>query len=339
MALCIQCDVAGWLHALLSREGRLDLVGERVAERLAEFRSRMQRDNLLLLARAEQALDLLLGAGITPLALKGLDALHRLYERFDERGLDDVDLLLRPDELRPALDLLLSAGWELPPGDSPTHYIRSSHHLPLRSAGPVHVEFEIHWNLVQEMRFRVDQDGLFRRAVPLEVSGRRILRLADEDLAAHLLLHHFTHYFDSRLKWAVDLQALVNRPGFRWAAVVDRVRDWDAAVACGISLVHLKKLIPDVIPQEALDGLPIAPWRRLMTWPLRSRHPLELYRHTRNRRVQLYLAAVLLEHPGFLPAWVRHRARRDLRPGAHPLERPGASPVPRRAGTDQPGAD
>ena len=47
-------------------------------------------DNLLLLARLEQCLDLLLRAGIRPVALKGLDVLHRFRRPFDERTLDSA---------------------------------------------------------------------------------------------------------------------------------------------------------------------------------------------------------------------------------------------------------
>ena len=319
-------DVHGWVHELLSREKRWDLVGSAAEAQLAQARNKVRNDNILLLARTEQALDLLLGAGIVPVALKGLDTLHRFYNSFDERTLDDVDLLVRQEQLRPALEALQSGGWLLPPEPQRTHYIRSSHHLPLRSPGPIPVEFELHWSLAQEMRYRIDDAGLFERALPANVAGREVLRLADTDLVAHLLIHHFSHYFDCRLKWLVDLHALAHQPGFEWAAVAERARSWEATAASGISLVHLHKLWPELISADVLDRLPVAAWRLALTWPLRSSHPLELFRHTRNRHVQLYLAAVMLDRPASLPAWLLHRMRRDRRPGINPLDRaPGDS--------------
>src|SRR5262249_51241127 len=87
-------DVAATVHAALSRSGRETLLGEDVALRLQKTRAKIRADNLLLLARLEQALDLLLAAGIRPVALKGVDVLHRFYRSFDERSLDDVDLLV-----------------------------------------------------------------------------------------------------------------------------------------------------------------------------------------------------------------------------------------------------
>lgn len=336
VALCRECDVSTWIHARLVAERREALVGEPALAELARFRSRVQRDNLLLFARAEQAIDALLAAGVTPVLLKGIDLIHRLYDRFDERTLDDVDLLVAPAQLRPALAALERAGWIVPGEPTRTHYIRSSHHLPLRSPGPVHVEFELHWNLVQEGRFRVDAEALLRRAVPCEVAGRRVLRLADHDLVAHLLLHHFTHYFDRRLKWAVDLRRVSGAPGFRWDAVTERIRAWGATAVSGMSLLHLARTVPDWIPPELLRALPVAAWRRLATWPLRSSHPLELFRGTRARSVQLYLAAVLLESPAQLPGWVLHRRLRDHRPGANPLDNERPSGAASRGNGDGP---
>jgi hypothetical protein len=198
--------------------------------------------------------------------------------------------------------------------------VRSSHHLPLHEPGPLGVDLELHWNLAQEDRYRIDPRGLFDRSEPLEVGDHATRRLSDADLVAHLLVHHLSHYFDRRLKWVVDLEHIAAVPGFSWEAVVDRVRSWGAVVASGISLRHMRKLVPDLIPSHAIRALPVAGWRRALARPLRSDHPLELYRGTRRRRVQLYLAALFLERPSMLPRWMVHRSVRDRRAGTNPLD-------------------
>lgn len=317
---CRQSDAHPWVHALLERDERGALVGRRALNGLQRLRDKVRRDNLLLVARAEQALGLLLGAGVVPVALKGLDLLHRLYGSFDQRTLDDVDLLVDRDDLSAALRALEAGGWVLPEEPRRTHYIRSSHHLPLRSPGPVTVDFEIHWNLAQEQRYRIDPRGLLDRSLPLSIAGHSVRRLEDHDLVAHLLIHHFSHYFDRRLKWLIDLRAVAAQPGFDWSRVAARIREWGGGAACGVSLRHLQKMDPDLIPEAALRELPVAAWRRALTWPLRSNHPLELFRHSDRRRTQLYLAAVMLEHPLQLPAWLIHRSTRDQRAGDNPLD-------------------
>ncbi len=331
-ALAREADIHPWVHARLVETGAVEWIGPEVVERLAVLRKKVTADNLLLLAHLEEVLDLLASRGIVPVLLKGSDTLHRFHRRFDERTLDDADLLLHPSHVGPAVRALAAAGWTVPTGDRWRHWIRSSHHVPVHSAGPVRVDLEIHWSLVQERRYRLDPEEILARAVPLEVAGRRALRLEDHDAVAHLLLHHVSHYFDRRLKWAIDLDHLSANPGFRWEWVAERLRRWGGAQAAGMALRHLHRLHPRAAPAEALAHLPVAGWRRALVAPLRSRHPLELFRGTRRRAVQLMLAAVLLEHPRELPGYLLHRARRDSLPGAGPVERwdgdePGAGTV------------
>ena len=323
--LCRSTDVPTHVHELLQSRDRWSLVGPEVQAGLKRARDKVRRDNLLLLARAEHALELLLGAGIVPVALKGLDTLHRFYGNFDERTLDDVDLLIPRTQLQAAVDVLCNAGWTLPAEPTALHYIRSSHHLPIVSPGPVTVDFEVHWNLAQEGRYAIDATALLERAIPFELFGRTILRLEDHDLVAHLLVHHQSHYFDRRLKWMVDLQAIVRQPNFRWETVVERVREWKARVASSFCLLHMNKVWPELIDQRVLRELWPAGWRRALAAPLRSHHPLELFRGTRARWVQLYIAALLLDRPSMLPAWLLHRAVRDRQPSANPLDSEAAS--------------
>jgi len=311
LELCRRTDVAPTVHAILERAGRSALLPPPIVDGLAAARATTRRDNLLLLARLEQALDLLLAAGIRPVALKGVDVLHRLYRSFDERTLDDVDLLVPPERRDEAIARLEQAGWTGPGEPERTHWFRSSFELPLESPGPIGVAFEIHWSLGQTGRYAIDTNALLARARPLDVAGRSILRLEEHDAVAHLLLHHVQHYFDRRLKWVLEIGRTARTPGFSWADVARRVEAWGGRAAASLSLRHVAKLFPGMLPAEAYAAIPADPWRLLATLPLRSTHPLDLYRGTRRRGVQLLLAAAALERPRDLPRYLRHRAVRD----------------------------
>jgi hypothetical protein len=299
------------VHARLEAEGRFDLVGSEAERRLGEARAKCRADNLLLLARVERALDLLLAEGIVPVALKGLDVLHRFHGSFDERTLDDVDLLVPQDRLDDTLSVLERAGFTMPPEPERTHWRRSSFEMPMTSPGPVGVAFEIHWSLGQEQRYHVDGQALVARAVPVDVCDRRILRLEENDAAAHLLVHHVQHYFDRRLKWTLDLRHRSRQQELSWNTVAERLGAWGGSGAASLALLHVRKLFPDLVPDRAIAAIPAAAWRRALAWPLRSSHPLDLYRGTRARAVQLYLAAIALERPSHLPAYLIHRTTRD----------------------------
>jgi hypothetical protein len=316
-----ECDVVPWIHHMLERAGRLGDLGPEIERGLTEARHKCRMDNLLLVARLEQALDLLLEARITPVVLKGVDLMHRFERGLDTRTLTDVDLLLRAEDVVSALEILERAGWQLPSPERRLHWLRSSHHLPFSSAGPVEVEFEIHWSLVQEGRYRLDPAELIERAQPIDIAGRRVLRLENHDFVAHLFLHHLSHYFDRQLKWVVDLHQVSGLDGFRWETVIERLEGWGGIRAAAMCALHLDKLYPGVIPPSAMRRFPDIRWRRYATLPLRSNHPLELYRGTRGRAVQLYLAAVALEEPRKLPGYLVRRVLRKRSGGSSPVER------------------
>ncbi|HEX6851052.1 MAG TPA: nucleotidyltransferase family protein [Candidatus Polarisedimenticolaceae bacterium] len=309
--LCRACDVAPTVHAILERAGRFDLVGADAERELARARHKCRNDNLLLLARLEQALDILGAEGIVPIALKGISFLGRFYPSFDARTLDDADLLVAPAEAARAIEALERAGWTGPRGAERTHWLRSSFEMPLTSPGPVTVLLEIHWSLGQEQRYDIPVGEILARTVPQEIAGRPARRLDDHDAAAHLLLHHVQHYFDRRLKWAVDLASIVADPGFDWSEVARRLRSWKGSGAASLALRHLRKVHPPASPDEARRVLPVAAWRRAILLPFRSPDPVDFFRGTRWRIVQLLLAAAALESPADLPGYLRHRARRD----------------------------
>ena len=311
LRLCAQADVSPTVHAMLKRAGRLELLGPDVESGLAAARLKTQRDNLLLLARLEQALDIWLAAGIRPVALKGADVLHRLYRSFDERVLDDVDVLVPAERRDEAIALLEAAGWSGPAEPERTHWMRSSFELPLVAPGPVGVAFEVHWSLGQAKRYAIDVPALVARARPIDVAGRSILRLDDHDAVAHLLLHHVQHYFDRRLKWILEIGMLSRAEGFSWSEVAARLEAWGGLGAAGLALAHVRKLFPHLLPPEAYRAIPADGWRLGITLPLRSRHPLDFYRGSRRRGVQLLIAAAALERPLDLPGYLRHRATRD----------------------------
>ena len=73
---------------------------------------------------------------------------------------------------------------------------------------------------LKAMRFAIDERQLHERARPLSIGGHQVLRMDDHDLVAHLLLHQFSHYFDRRLKWAVDIEAITSLTHAAGARVV-----------------------------------------------------------------------------------------------------------------------
>ena len=291
------------MHGRLESAGRLDLIPENFRENLAAARHKCRMDNILLLAEAENAIDALAGAGVMPVVLKGMDIIHRYGMDFDLRRMDDMDLLVPTGQVKDSMAALAAAGWKLP------HRIYDSnwapYHTGLESSGPIMVYLEIHWNIIQEGRYRLDPADLFARAGKLEVGGRPVLGLHIHDLAVHTLLHHVSSHFHRKLKNWIDLHLLSMEDGFRWESVVDRAREWGGLPGAAMSMRHAGRLFPNWFPEEVVKLFGPERLRSLALKPLASTHPLDMYRKTSSRLVEMLLSAAMVSKPWRLPAAMR----------------------------------
>jgi len=96
-------QAAAVLASAAHRHGLALLPAEQVAQ--ARLLAKRARHHQLA------ALRLLADAGIEGVVLKGFDFAHRLYDDPLDRIGQDLDLLLRPGDIAPALDRLRAAGW------------------------------------------------------------------------------------------------------------------------------------------------------------------------------------------------------------------------------------
>ncbi len=277
-------------------------------------------DNLLLLAEAEKVIDAMAGIGVTPVVLKGLDIIHRFDLGFDSRRMTDMDLLVPTGQVRAVMAALAKAGWNLPAKIYDSNW--APYHTGMESSGPVSVSLEVHWNIIQEGRYSLDPADLFRRAVELDLGGRKVLGLERHDLAAHTLLHHVSSHFHRTLKNWLDLFTLSREPGFDWKQVARRTREWGGAPGAAMSMRHLGKLFPGWFPPEVVKLFRLGKVRQAIFRPLISDHPLDMFRNTETRWVEMFLSSMLVNNPLRLPFALRVvRGEPDYLKGVLDLER------------------
>jgi hypothetical protein len=297
------CDIKPSLHAILEAADRFDLVPVEVRGGLDQARHKCRMDNILLLAEAEKVIDAMAGAGVIPVVLKGLDIIHRFDLGFDSRRMTDMDLLVPAGDVRKTMQALAKAGWDLPAKIYDSNW--APYHTGLDSSGPVSVSLEVHWNIIQEGRYSLDPADLIQRAGKLELGGRPVLGLERHDLAAHTLLHHVSSHFHRTLKNWIDLRYLSQEPGFDWSLVARRVNEWGGAPGAAMAMRHLGKLLPTWFPAEVVELFPISAARHAVLKPTISDHPLDMFRSTTNRLVEIFLSSILVNQPWRLPFALR----------------------------------
>lgn len=206
--------------------------------------------------------DALLGAGVTPIALKGAVLAQRLYPDNPLcRPSSDVDVLVRLDEL-PAVELAVrSLGLARQVDASLEDVFEDHHHVSfVGQAGLV----EAHFSLIRTMgRGRFADAEVRGRSVPFDYEGRLVRVLAPEDEFLYLATHAANHGF-MRIAWLVDLQRFLHlHANLDYDVMASRARDAGFLEAFTIALELLERLLAVELPQQARRAFPCRRRQRL----------------------------------------------------------------------------
>ena len=281
-------------YASLVEAGRLDEIPEDVREYLAFLHQHNGERNAV--AR-NQAADLLLAmaeAGVDTMVLKGIHSLLiGLYADPAARMVRDIDILIRPQALQPALAVLERMGYHIL-----VKYDEDQHAYAEfgRDGDPCAVD--LHLEIVDVPHVFSARD-VWPRARSLSIEGIPFYAPSPTDALLHHLIHAQIHYRGGHYWAAVELRQLVE-----FAALVRRFGldiDWPRAQSVferqglGIALESYA-----LIAQRLLD----------LPWPLERKPSLAASLHAARAIAQLrfpLLKSALVPWSNLRAAFAHHR--------------------------------
>ncbi|MGH9577333.1 MAG: nucleotidyltransferase domain-containing protein, partial [Terriglobales bacterium] len=202
--------LAPLLHWHLSRRfpGRAPPSAAHLLEE--QFRANVQ-SNLKLAAELIRALKLLEGEKILAIPFKGPALTAALYGNLALRESSDLDLLLRPDHVLPARDVLLADGYvpeyDLTPAQERALLRSDCQYTFQKFDGQLRIE--LHWDIVPRYcGVRLDPARWFERAQSITLTSVTVPSLSPEDLLLVLCVHGAKHAWE-RAAWIVDVAELL----------------------------------------------------------------------------------------------------------------------------------
>lgn len=186
---------------------------------------------------------------IEVLPLKGPALAKALYGDVAMRPCDDLDLLVRREDLSRAEKLLLDMGFAAPAEGDDYHrkFIRDG------------LMVELHFEVASPRSFLFDLAGLWSRTRSGEFQGAHMRVMADEDLVLFLCLHGLKHGF-SRLIWILDLAHALGKmqaEGSWELAQHARQQGLEQVLLIGCEVV--REVFPQQLPQELEAVLAASP--------------------------------------------------------------------------------
>lgn len=252
------------VHRNLSLQGFTGGQGDRLfPARFEAGRQAVRRQ-----AALARAMEVLRRRQLPSLVLKGAALAQLHYADWSLRPMTDVDLLVRPQDVPAALELLTDGGWrplEAPPADCE----RDPRHAVVLAAPASRLD--LHWRVLPECVRAGDDDAFWDGAVPCVIEGQAGLALQPADQLLHAISHGVRWSKPGRPGYWVADALTILRSSVCWERFGELALERDLAYVTGKSLLYLAREFAAPVPAKLLGRL----GRARPAWLLRVGHTAE----------------------------------------------------------------
>ena len=257
--------------------------------------------NTILLHGLSVTAEFLQDAGVEVMALKGAALAESVYDNIALRYMDDIDIMVKKEDLTSAIKLLFQKGFIIKEHPSHLYHIPDElKHFPTLYHPQMKFKLDLHCSIdYGNSPLNIELSRLWQNAVPIKISGRPMKALAPVDLILCLCLHLAYHdLYKGGLKYLCDISWIIrscNQSDWNNLRIIAKAwgmtkgLDLSLALATDVLKVHipykLKPMQQQGFAQERVwgDKIMIArPLSFLSRWrnAYGLRHKLKLIRHS-----------------------------------------------------------
>jgi len=223
----------------------------------------VQMRNLLMMQELVRLVHRCSESGIPILPFKGPVLARRYYGELSLRQFQDVDVLVRRENLEDVWDLLHANGYQCRQRLTEAEArVAARDNLGREFVHPERgVSIEIHSELLnRELTFRLSGDAVWDRAVPSSCGRAGMYELSPEDLLLYLCAHGAKHHW-SRLLWVCDVaQVLHHHPDLDGQSLRERAREIGSLRTLHLGLALARRWLDAPLPTDSgkhMDGDPM----------------------------------------------------------------------------------
>jgi hypothetical protein len=199
--------------------------------------------------------DLLSRNGIQFAAFKGATLAVTLYGDLSDREYNDIDIIVRAEQMAQAEDLLVSLGYRGPQGDRPFRqaFMSYQRQYALHRAD-IGSSVDLHWDFCGvHLPFPLRPEDVWRALDDVAIGDSRVPTLATMNLALLLAGHGMKEAWKD-LSWVCDFAMLIDRnPDLDWYDIYRRAKSLGCgnAVLVGCAMAHALLEVP--VPATLMD--------------------------------------------------------------------------------------
>lgn len=222
--------------------------------------------NVCMMHALERIAGAMNASNVPLLVLKGGALNLTVHDRPDERPMGDLDVMVRPEDLRAAIAALEGLGAVRgQPLVRQDFFPRFYHETEFKLGDVCPVRIDLHVRPFRPLRYaqRVPDDALWARACPVRIGGATVLIPSAEDMLVHLAAHSAFHG-NARRMWRADIHRWVDarRSDIDWDRFCETVEAWGLTWPVLDGIRHAQTDVGPVCPPAVLDRLS----RRRVGW-------------------------------------------------------------------------
>lgn len=170
--------------------------------------------NVVLFSELQDILTSLQNTGHMVILLKGAALSEIIYPNISIRSMDDIDILVKTNELQDICKLLISNGYEQYKKDeynlSPNAYVKT---------GKVPIIIDLHTRL--KHLDRVQNNDIWQNTLPVKIANIDTLILTPEYNIIHIICHLLISHGHINQKWLQDIDLIVRHyKGLDWIKII-----------------------------------------------------------------------------------------------------------------------
>lgn len=206
--LDIELDgISSQVYFLLKQQGRLDQTPSFFQARLKETYERGLYQNLFIKNQTDLILKEFEDEKLDVIALKGVYFAEKYFGHIGARTTSDIDLLIRLEDLKKAIDTVKSLGFLMEAEVIPGYFHCSlSKKLPYSK---IPLVVELHWSLIKEHTSRFAAEDIWNNSTSVGQFSH-IKELSSQHTFYMILLHGWRHNLNS-LKYFLDIIQVINK--------------------------------------------------------------------------------------------------------------------------------
>jgi hypothetical protein len=233
-------------------------VQDRAVKRARDAYKTTWLENELRFSKVRALLEALNAAGIETMILKGVALALLYYRDLGLRSMGDADVLIRPDDVVDAIDLLTELGWRKT-GRTPNvvtetylYARREIHFLSDRTTC-----LDLHWRVMDETCLSSRDDWFWSGAIRASVRGVETHAMNPTDQLLHVCAHATLWTPVPLPRWIADAAVILktSRGDIDWDRLLSHARRLGLVIPVRETLKQVVDVLDAPIPSSVLDNL------------------------------------------------------------------------------------